>query len=421
MEFIKDITVTIDRANYGDSESLKEILSSYACETTSSSYKVRGSFEKLKSLVDFLLSANHGSSPATQGTTGQRSQRASAHGTSVTVSALVMKYIQLMCAEKLERIRDTCLIIEKQSSPDTVQVTFRTQSGSVDLDDRVRLDFVKQRFISFYQRTASDLQVTHLSFSPHQLKELQRKFPLLLFESSAGKTVTVMGPFASLHKLKARLSQSSPNISSSPVSRAPERSRSPSLKHRERDEDESCPICMETIRAGKKKTLKCKHSFCSDCVGKAFDYKPVCPICGEVYGILRGVQPDGGTMKITQTSSSLPGYDKYGTIIISYDIPSGIQKEEHPNPGQPFEGVSRKAFLPNSPEGKKILRLLERAFDQRLIFTIGQSTTSGRSNVVTWNDIHHKTSTQGGPTLFGYPDPEYLRRVREELKVKGIE
>nr|XP_046242058.1 probable E3 ubiquitin-protein ligase DTX3 isoform X3 [Scatophagus argus] len=95
-------------------------------------------------------------------------------------------------------------------------------------------------------------------------------------------------------------------------------------------------------------------------------------------------------------------------------------EEEHPNPGQPYEGVSRTAYLPDSLDGRRIVKLLRQAFDQRLIFTVGQSTTTGKSNMVTWNDIHHKTSTHGGPTQYGYPDPDYLSRVRDELTVKGI-
>lgn len=178
---------------------------------------------------------------------------------------------------------------------------------------------------------------------------------------------------------------------------------------------------MDTIKAAEKKTLRCKHSFCRDCLKQAFAYKPVCPTCGELYGTLTGTQPEGGKMDVARNSSSLPGYEKYGTIVIHYYIPSGTQKEEHPNPGQHYEGVSRTAYLPDSSEGKKVLKLLERAFKQRLIFTVGRSTTSGRNNAVTWNDIHHKTSTQGGPTYYGYPDPDYLSRVLDELKVKGIE
>ena len=37
-----------------------------------------------------------------------------------------------------------------------------------------------------------------------------------------------------------------------------------------------------------------------------------------------------------------------------------------------------------------------------------------------WNDIHHKTSTHGGAQGYGYPDPEYLDRVIDDLKARGI-
>ncbi|XP_005996988.1 probable E3 ubiquitin-protein ligase DTX3 [Latimeria chalumnae] len=93
---------------------------------------------------------------------------------------------------------------------------------------------------------------------------------------------------------------------------------------------------------------------------------------------------------------------------------------EHPHSGQKYYGTRRKAYLPDSPEGNKVLQLLKRAFDQQLIFTVGRSTTTDQSNVVTWNDIHHKTRPHGGPTEYGYPDPGYLKRVQEELKAKGI-
>lgn len=99
---------------------------------------------------------------------------------------------------------------------------------------------------------------------------------------------------------------------------------------------------------------------------------------------------------------------------------SGIQGPEHPNPGKPYRGTARTAFLPDCEEGQKVLKLLKKAFEQRLIFTIGQSATTGLRNVITWNDIHHKTRMTGGPECFGYPDPGYLSRVQEELRLKGI-
>ena len=73
---------------------------------------------------------------------------------------------------------------------------------------------------------------------------------------------------------------------------------------------------------------------------------------------------------------------------------------EHPNPGQPYSGTRRQAFLPDCEEGKKVCRLLRVSFDNRLTFTVGKSRTTGAENTVTWNDIHHKTSMDGGPTEF---------------------
>ena len=86
----------------------------------------------------------------------------------------------------------------------------------------------------------------------------------------------------------------------------------------------------------------------------------------------------------------------FGTIVIDYDLPSGLQGPEHPNPGQSYHGTSRTAYLPNNREGQEVLQLLRRAFDARLVFTVGTSNTTGLSNQVIWNDIHHKTNRFGG-------------------------
>ncbi|KAK9966112.1 hypothetical protein ABG768_003240 [Culter alburnus] len=184
-------------------------------------------------------------------------------------------------------------------------------------------------------------------------------------------------------------------------------------------EEETCTICMDSFTD--KKKLKCGHEFCRDCISASEkSLGSICPVCKEVYGKLEGNQPDG-TMNVTKSRSSLPGYPECGSIEITYSIPSGVQTEKHPNPGQYYHGTNRQAYLPDNPEGKNVLTLLQRAFQQKLIFTVGKSTTTGAENVVTWNDIHHKTSKYGGPQSYGYPDPDYLKRVKDELKAKGIE
>lgn len=185
-------------------------------------------------------------------------------------------------------------------------------------------------------------------------------------------------------------------------------------------EEDICAICMEPI-SNKRVLPKCKHQFCTPCINQAMTYKPVCPVCLTSYGVQKGNQPEGTMNVIFERHSSLPGYQHCGTIVIKYHMFGGIQTKEHPNPGREYKGIQRTAYLPDNKEGREVLTLLRRAFDQKLIFTVGYSRTLGLSDAITWNDIHHKTSLSGGPEKYGYPDPNYLKRVKQELKDKGIE
>lgn len=192
------------------------------------------------------------------------------------------------------------------------------------------------------------------------------------------------------------------------------------LKVDDRKKD-TCPICMEEVSNSKLKQLsKCKHIFCKTCIEECFKRAPACPICNTVYGKIVGTQLSGIMVESFQRDIQLPGYDDSGTIRIFYSFLSGKQTKEHPNPGCVYKGTRRTAYLPDNTEGQKVHRLLRRAFEQSLVFTIGCSRTTGRDDVVTWNDIHHKTNTHGGPEKYGYPDPDYLSRVLEELAAKGI-
>ncbi|XP_072469908.1 E3 ubiquitin-protein ligase DTX3L [Notamacropus eugenii] len=190
-------------------------------------------------------------------------------------------------------------------------------------------------------------------------------------------------------------------------------------REKKEEEEEKCVICMEIIHQ-KKVLSKCKHAFCGPCITEAMKHKQVCPVCQTSYGLMKGNQPEG-KMWVFYLAFPLPGYTSCDTIQILYEMKGGIQTEDHPNPGKFYAGTSRMAYLPDNKEGRQVLNLLKRAFDQRLIFTIGQSRTTGNENVITWNDIHHKTQIYGGPSNFGYPDPDYLKRVKMELKAKGIE
>ena len=157
----------------------------------------------------------------------------------------------------------------------------------------------------------------------------------------------------------------------------------------------NCTICLDSMQEPRQ--LQCGHQFCSPCIDETVRHGHfLCPTCRQPFKPILGSQPAGGVMSESRSQSSLPGYPGCGTITISYTIPSGIQVVGHPNPGHPYSGTSRVAYLPDNADGNDVLRLLRRAFEARIIFTVGRSVTSGCDNMVTWNDIHHKTSTSGG-------------------------
>jgi len=140
-----------------------------------------------------------------------------------------------------------------------------------------------------------------------------------------------------------------------------------------------------------------------------------CPICCYIYGVMTGDQPAGKMTVSVEKKYHCSGYDDCGTIIIGYSFPSGKLAN-----GKRYYGTSRQAFLPDNDDGRDVLRLLKLSFDRKLTFTIGTSVTTGQSDCVIWNGIHHKTNTTGGATSFGYPDPTYFNRVRLELACKGV-
>ena len=163
------------------------------------------------------------------------------------------------------------------------------------------------------------------------------------------------------------------------------------------------------------------HGFHKKCIIQALTSTSKCPYCQLVYdiGVSVGNQPPGQMSVSYNSEYTLPG-EEPGTYGITYVFPDGIQSSNHYHPGQPYTGTIRKALLPGGSNGRAVLRKFMRAWDARILFTIGTSLTTGLENCVIWNNIHHKTNVHGGPTSFGFPDPDYIRRVTDELAAAGI-
>eukprot|EP00899_Mesostigma_viride_P013172 jgi/Mesvir1/21856/Mv04236-RA.1 len=145
-----------------------------------------------------------------------------------------------------------------------------------------------------------------------------------------------------------------------------------------------------------------------------------CVQCNRLFGTRVGTQPLSARMNVRFPQMYLGGAAAPGAIEITYHVPSGVEDPDGDNPGARFTGTSRVAYLPNTPEGLRVLDLLKLAFQRRLIFKVGTSVTTGMSNVVVWAGIHHKTSPAGGASWFGFPDDGYLDRVTEELRERGV-
>ena len=82
--------------------------------------------------------------------------------------------------------------------------------------------------------------------------------------------------------------------------------------------------------------------------------------------------------------------------------------------------VIHPQFLYNSYHWQ-VLKLLKKAWQRRLIFTIGMSSTTGEEDTVVWNEIHHKTEAFSNHMGHGFPDPNYLDNVLSELAAQGVE
>ncbi|KAM6900164.1 E3 ubiquitin-protein ligase DTX3L1 [Xenentodon cancila] len=146
-------------------------------------------------------------------------------------------------------------------------------------------------------------------------------------------------------------------------------------------------------------------------------------ILQQVHGELNGenqascsTQPKG-EMTWVILHKDLPGFPHDNTLQISFTFPERTQMENHPHPGQPFSVQKVLAYLPENREGRRVLKLLEKAFNQQLLFTSSHSDTG---DVVITASVPLKTQPEGGSIGDGYPDCDYLKTVTKKLRDKGV-
>lgn len=295
--------------------------------------EVSGSF---KDIEDTFLKLRETSKGRQKGHNGAPKERSSVYEHSsamksaskapvepVEVDSVILSYFKEKCPSELNKIRRPDVSIKVNKN----QVTFCPKDPS---HETISARLARERFVTSYQKIATELQTRSYYFGANQLQPLLAKFPELLYSTGPRKDeITLTGRFSSIEKFEQFMTNSTKRSPSRQIDhtvdmRAPASSRALHIKPS--DKEEKCSICLEQMVMSQTKTLeKCKHSFCIECLQKAFEIKPVCPTCGVIYGALKGTQPEGGRMTVSYNKCSLPGYENYGTIIIHYIIPDGLQ------------------------------------------------------------------------------------------------
>ena len=141
-----------------------------------------------------------------------------------------------------------------------------------------------------------------------------------------------------------------------------------------------------------------------------------CSTCKVTYGIKIGDQVPCRMFWKKQSFTCDGEQAGQPTWEIEYSSPGGVLPTTQVN----YHGDLRRAYVPDSEEGREVLALLVKCFKRRLTLSIGFSVTRNAGNCIIWNGVHHKSRTSGGAAQYGYPDGGYFTRVKQELMLKGI-
>ncbi|XP_064189767.1 E3 ubiquitin-protein ligase DTX1-like [Anguilla rostrata] len=262
-----------------------------------------------------------------------------------------------------------------------------------------------------------DAELEQLSTTEDHIHFLQRSKPLCVPPGLGNLPIRTSNPYFSFETVRKCVSELKEQLEDvcrreiSKISKADRavgiygcftETREPSVASASAAEVEACPLCMEPLQ--KKQRLTCTHAFCAACLKKSVESLGLqCPVCLKALRVL-GDQPWVHRYSFTHD---------YTSCCITYIIPNGIQTEAHPNPGKPFTGINTQAWLPKSQQGQEVLKLLERAFDQKMVFTV--AATDGAEDRVAFTDIPRARNSSE------CRKPGFLQEVKAALRAKFIE
>ncbi|WP_257294371.1 macro domain-containing protein [Endozoicomonas sp. YOMI1] len=120
-------------------------------------------------------------------------------------------------------------------------------------------------------------------------------------------------------------------------------------------------------------------------------------------------------LKVFRSDLNLPEYPGAGRIVVGIDATAPARLSD----GRMLD-VTRKTethYLPDNDVGNELLRLLQVLHEEKLIYKIDKSNTTGKFGI-TFN-FHLKTSDSGGVPNHGYPDKDYPERAASEIAGLG--
>lgn len=158
---------------------------------------------------------------------------------------------------------------------------------------------------------------------------------------------------------------------------------------------------------------------------RARDHVQRCPGCRGPFrrrgpsSVIIGTMPSG-TMRVDAVPEVTCSGHAPGTLLVTYRLEGGIQKDYHDSPGTPFGPIYREAFLPNDRQGRDLLKRLTFAFYRGLTFVVHSTIRDDGEHMgsIRWGAILHKSSLSPGTN--GYPDPSYFVAANATLDSLGV-
>jgi len=126
-----------------------------------------------------------------------------------------------------------------------------------------------------------------------------------------------------------------------------------------------CSICMESLRGDGTGVLcqlvLCKHVLHKACADRIVEKSNKCPMCRSHFNEPRGTSPSGKLTVDFDPSITCTGSSP-GTIVLHYDLQTGFQKSYHDDRGEIYSRESRCAYIPDTKDGRLLIRRLVYAF-----------------------------------------------------------